>query len=311
MSGMPVSVVGLIEAAAVVTIVFSVVSLLPIDHHGIQLFTHFRLQYLLVSLLLLFLAMWLRSPWMIAALGITVAINAVYVVPWYFGADESPSGTELKVLHANVLSRNTEYERLFEMIEVEQPDVIVLQEISSAWATALQTLHRAYPFSQIEARSGNFGIALLSRLPLTAIEVVESQPFSHPSVVADVAIGERTLRLVTTHPMIPLGGQMFAWRNETFVALPELLESDTDARLLVGDLNASMWDIHYRSLKKATGLRSARAGFGIVPTWPTFMPFAMIPIDHVLVSDAIAVKGIHSGPRIGSDHLPLVVTITL
>lgn len=308
---MRVSIVGLIEAAAVVTIVFSVVTLLPVDHHGMQLFTHFRLQYLLVSLLLLLLAKWLPNPWIIAALGITVAINAAYVLPWYFGARETSGQIELRLLHANVLSRNTQYERLLDLIEVEQPDVIVLQEISPAWAAALQSLQQAYPHTQIEARDGNFGIALLSRFPLTSIDVIESPPLLYPTIVADVAIGERSLHLVTAHPMIPLGGEFFAARNTQFKSLPELLGSNSDAKLLVGDLNASMWDVHYRSLEQASGLRNARAGFGIIPTWPTYMPFAMIPIDHVLVSDAISVKEIRSGSRIGSDHLPLVVTVTL
>ncbi len=50
---MRVTISGLLEAAAVVTVVFSVGTLLPIDHFAIQLFTHFRLQYLVVSLGLL------------------------------------------------------------------------------------------------------------------------------------------------------------------------------------------------------------------------------------------------------------------
>jgi len=308
---MRVSIVGLLEAAAVVTVLFSIVTLLPIDYHGVQLFTHFRLQYLVVALILLLLAKWLQNPWIIGGLVITVAINAAYVLPWYFDKHESTGETGLKVLHANVLSRNSEYERLFELINVEQPDVIVLQEISPAWADELQSLQPAYPFTQIEAREGNFGIALLSRYPLTLSEVVESPPLNYPTIVADVAIGEQTLHLVLTHPMIPLGGTFYSARNEQFETLPTLLDSDSDARLLVGDLNTSMWDVHYRSLEQASGLRNARAGFGIVPTWPVYLPFAMIPIDHVLVSGAVSVTGFRSGARIGSDHLPLVVTVTL
>jgi len=308
---MRVSIVGLLEAAAVVTALFSVITLLPVDYHGIQLFTHFRLQYLVVSLLLLLLFRWLHNPWIIGALGIAVVVNAAYVLPWYFGTHDSSGSTELKVVHANVLSRNTEYGRLKKLIDDESPDIVVLQEISPAWAAELQSLRAAYPHSQIEARHGSFGIALLSRFPLTSSRVVTSPPLDHPTIVADVSIGERSLHVVTTHPMIPLGRRFYDARNEQLATLPALLDSKSDARLLVGDLNASMWDLHLRSLVQNSGLRNARAGFGLVPTWPTFMPFAMIPIDHVLVSDSISVTGFRRGSRIGSDHLPLVLTIRL
>jgi endonuclease/exonuclease/phosphatase (EEP) superfamily protein YafD len=308
---MRVSIIGLIEAAAVVTVIFSIITLLPVDHHGLQLFTHFRLQYLAGSLVLLLLAKWLPNPWIIAALAITAVVNVAYLLPWYFGKPASSDETSLTLLHANVLSSNTQYQRLLDLVSREQPDIVVLQEISPAWATALQPLLQTYPFTQVEARDGNFGIALLSKMPLASVDVIESPPLHFPTIVADVAIGERSLRLVATHPMIPLGGNLFAARNEQFASLPQLLGPDTDAKLLIGDLNASMWDVHYRLLEQASGLRNARAGFGIIPTWPTYMPFAMIPIDHVLVSDAISVKDIRSGTRIGSDHLPLVVTVAL
>ena len=37
--------------------------------------------------------------------------------------------------------------------------------------------------------------------------------------------------------------------------------------MVVGDLNATMWSAPYRSLIDSTGLRNARRGFGILPSW--------------------------------------------
>ena len=121
----------------------------------------------------------------------------------------------------------------------------------------------------------------------------------------------RRLQLVGTHPMIPLGQRNYAARNTQLATVGDLLRRGDGARLHVGDLNASLWDLNYRTLEARTGLRNVRRGFGILPTWPTFLPFAMIPIDHVLVSGEVGVVDVRTGARIGSDHLPLVVTLTL
>ena len=48
-----VTIKGLLQAGAALTVAFSMVTLLPIDHHALQLFTHFRLQYLAVSVVLM------------------------------------------------------------------------------------------------------------------------------------------------------------------------------------------------------------------------------------------------------------------
>jgi len=306
-----VSLVGLLQAAAILTVVFSIVTALPVDHFSIQLFTHFKLQYLIVSVFLCVVFAFLRQPIYVAGLLIAVGLNASLVIPWYIADSEFQWDQQLNVLHANVLSTNTDHEALFELVRAEKPDVVVLQEVSSQWLMALDTLRQDFPYSYAEARDGNFGIALFSRVPLISISHVDSPPTGYPTLVATLDLGSESLRLISTHPTIPLGQQLYTDRNEQLESIRTLLTGHTGPLVLVGDLNTGMWDSNYRSLENETGLRNARTGFGVIPTWPTFMPFAMIPIDHVLVSDDVGVVEMRSGPRIGSDHLPLIVTLAL
>ena len=308
---MRVTIRGLLEAAAVVTAVFSIGTLLPIDHFAIQLFTHFRLQYLVVSLGLLLLLTYLRSPWLIGAMAASVVLNAIVVLPWYVGEDKTSGGVELKLLHANVLSSNTEYDRLLGLLDTEAPDLVMLQEVSPDWLVALDELRADYPYSYAEARDGNFGIAFFSRVPFKSVSHFDSPPFGYPTIVASLDVDGQVLHFIGTHPMIPVSGDFYDARNEQLAGVAELLGKQAEPKILVGDLNLSHWDVNYKHLEQQGGVRNARKGFGIVPTWPVFMPFAMIPIDHVLVSETISVTGLYSGPRIGSDHLPLIVTFSL
>ena len=306
-----VSLAGLLQAVAILTIVFSIVTALPIDHFGIQLFTHFKVHYLVGSVLLCVALAMLRQPVYVAGLVSAVGLNASLVIPWYVPDSTSVGTTQLTVLQANVLSSNTEHQRLFDLLDKEAPDLVLLQEVSPQWLIALDALRQSYPYSYAEAREGNFGIALFSRVPFASASHVDSPPSGYPTIIATLDMEGTALHVVGTHPMIPMSPQLYSDRNEQLESIADLFEGLQGPQVLVADLNASMWDIHYRSLEETTGLRNARTGFGMLPTWPTFMPFAMIPIDHVLVSDDISVVEMRTGPRIGSDHLPLLVTIAL
>ena len=191
-----VSLVGLLQAAAIVTIVFTIVTAIPIDHFGIQLFAHFKLQYLVVSVLLCVGLALLRQPAYVGGLLLAVGLNASLVVPWYV-PDSAPIGDrQLKVLNANVLSSNTEYQRLFDLLDVEAPDIVLLQEVSAQWLVALDPLRQNYPYSYAEAREGNFGIALFSRVPFTSISHVDSPPLGYPTIIATMDLEGTALHLI-------------------------------------------------------------------------------------------------------------------
>ena len=299
------------QAAALLTIGLTVLTAVDTRQHYVELFSQFRLQYLVVAALLLIVFAVRRRPIYSLLLVVALTINAGYVLPWYGKSQAATGDTQLRFLYANVLSSNDDHERLLDLIDNERPDIIFLQEVSAHWLKALQALAVDYPFSYAAAREDNFGIAMWSRWPLATATHVDSPPLGYPTIIATMRIGDADLTLISTHPMIPVGRDNFAARNTQLQSVAELTARAVGHVMLLGDLNASIWDRHYRRFEAATGLRNARRGFGVLATWPTFMPPAMIPIDHVLVSGGVGIADIRTGPGIGSDHLPMIVAITL
>lgn len=304
-------IIGLLEAGAALTAALSVATVFDGLHRYLELFSHFRLQYLGVAVLLAVLFAVLRSKRYLALMLATVALNAWYVAPWYQPvATASASGTHFKVLLANVLASNGEHGQLSAILKEERPDFVFLQEVSDNLAEELPTMTEL-PYRHILPRHDNFGIAMLSRFPIDKLDTVASRPFGYPTIVAAVALDGQTITFASTHPMHPLGKVNYEGRNEQLVEVAGIVAELSGARVLIGDFNTTMWGASYRKLVRSTGLRNARKGFGVLPTWPTFFPIALIPIDHCLISEELDVIDIRTGPGIGSDHLPLIVTLSL
>jgi endonuclease/exonuclease/phosphatase (EEP) superfamily protein YafD len=111
--------------------------------------------------------------------------------------------------------------------------------------------------------------------------------------------------------MPPGSKETFELRNVQLRGLASLAGQSKGMMILIGDLNVTPWSPDYARLIRDSGLRDARRGHGILPTWPTFFPLMMIPLDHCLISPTLAVSDIRLGPNIGSDHLPLIVDLLL
>ena len=182
-----------------------------------------------------------------------------------FRTTDSPS---LRVASINVYSGNRRHADVLKFIAASRPDVVLLLEVTSDWRDLFDALATDYPFQKTALREDNFGIGLVSRLPWESVTVREIGSAEVPSIVAHLRWQGEPLTIIGTHPLPPGGNEMWRLRNEQFAALAELCRSQTDAVVVIGDLNATSWSAHFDTLLDGTRLRDSRAGFGVQASWP-------------------------------------------
>ena len=294
----------------------SVAGFLGEVHQGFELASHFRLQYLLAGLAGLLVCVTLHAWWAALGAGVTVVLNLVLVVPWYLPPARAPlTGPQypVRILLANVEDANHNVAALIRLVIEEDPQVVILQEATELWLERLKVLQERFPYATALPRAGSVGIALYSRLPVERFDVIPLGSRRIPGLLTRLDGGGGGLSVVTVHPRPPLRRHDFRQRNEQLRDTAALVHALPAPKILVGDLNTSLWSPYYARLMRHTGLHNARQGFGLRPTWPAWMPwpFLRIPIDHCLVSPEIQVSSMRTGRPIGSDHLPIVVDLVI
>ncbi|MGH9831547.1 MAG: endonuclease/exonuclease/phosphatase family protein [Blastocatellia bacterium] len=285
-------------------------------HKYLELASHFRVQYLLASIFCLSACLMFQDwGWAIAA-AVGAAINLAAIAPWYAGKRSSNNGIaghRLNIVFANVYRVNKRREAFIAFVLRHQPDIVIAQEVDAVWSDALRPLHDQYPFFEVLPRGGGSGMAIFSRLAFERLEIVLPEGEGRPGILVRLNAGGSAVSLLSIHPRAPIRRGHLEQRNKMLVAAASYLQNLPAPKICVGDLNTSLWSPYYRSFAKQTNLVNVRQGFGLLPSWPTFLFFRwlMIPIDHCLVSADIRVIRARTGEPIGSDHLPLVVEIEI
>lgn len=300
--------------AATVNALFSIVGYLGKFNIFFELSSHFKLQYLLVgfSTFIFFALVRSKKIWLLVS-AFCIIINLAEIVPWYFPAPAlagATPGQNLRILHSNVLRSNRRYSEVISLVKAEQPDIAVFVEVNTSWAKELSVLSEIFPYYSQQQESEAFGSAIYSKLPLENASV---KAFSkqRKSLLVDVKFQGKIISLILVHPTVPIKPQSFIDRNKQLAAIGEYAAQVKNPLIVVGDFNTTMWSPFYKNMVKTGNLRNARSGFGILPTWPTFLPLAYIPIDHFLVSKEIGVLKIRTGRNVGSDHLPLITDLVI
>jgi endonuclease/exonuclease/phosphatase (EEP) superfamily protein YafD len=274
---------------------------------GFELFSHFRLQFLALSLPLLALALTRRRFVTSLAIVLTMGVNAWGVLPGLPNANAAPVGPEFVLLNINVEAGNREHGLVLERIRESGADAVTLIELSPALDAKLDSLADLYPFRLTLPAANNFGLAVLSRYPLHAVEHFSLGP--NPAIEAVVETPDGPLVLLAVHMMPPIGAVLAATRNVQLEALALRIRASEGPLLACGDLNLSPYSPWFADFEKASATRSVRRGQGPGISWPSFLPPLGVPIDHCFLRGPLAVAGVERMAATGSDHYPVRVTL--
>lgn len=149
-----------------------------------------------------------------------------------------------------------------------------------------------------------FGIGLLSRLPFAdvAIDWNSHSSLKIPTLEIIAKWNKQLIKMIVFHPMPPIAPEYHLARNKKLKEIDYESYQYSLPTIIAGDFNATPWSsaLTQTNFKRASGLQS---------TSP--FRYVGIPVDQVLLSERWQVVESQVGTDIGSDHLPIISTVSL
>jgi endonuclease/exonuclease/phosphatase (EEP) superfamily protein YafD len=292
----------------------------------LELLSHFRVQYLVLQCLALGGLYVLRPlSWRLGTTLVLIGLvpNLWLVGPYWLPVWGKTGADRVKLLHMNVYAYNQDYARMAAVIRKYDPDIVDIMEYTEEVTVGLEAtgVLDAYPHRW----TGRAHLGLYSKRPLSRTQlnfVVPEYTANNAQLHTQMMIDNEPVTLIIAHPHWPVQHNLER-QKQHFDAWIRDRPTYGKNLVIVGDLNTAPWSRNFRRLIRHTDLRDSQLGFGIQPSWPTYIPplglltpspwyrpFG-IPIDHVLVSPRIRVLKREVGPFMGSDHLPVYVELGL
>ncbi len=289
-----------------------------------DLFSHFQLQYLIVFSLC-FIALYALRDNAYSLLALFFALASLSLItPYlsgakYLSADTSDlsstlEGVPVRILFHNMWIANTSYPKITNLINSEDPDILILAEVAGkTYKELVEKLSDEYPYHAFAGAKSYLDVAYFSKLQPLDAEVVYSKGDERaPTLRLSYNIEGKELVIYGVHTSAPLNREKSLARDNHLADLGARLALEEKQVVLVGDLNLSPWSPRYRSFTDLSGLVDLRVGRGLLASWSQYLPvITRIPIDHALATPALTIAGLRLGDPAGSDHAPIVLDVIL
>lgn len=299
-------------------IIMTLLTLCPYSHKVnsiiIDIFSHFQIQYALISLILSGFFFFKKRVIFSLFFGILFLVNFSPLLK----ADQNVHAhveyeKTFKVYSANINRGNKNVSFLIKDIVRVNPDIVFLMEVQTEQIEQLAHLIKSYNYKIIDSRITNSGtgVLFLSNFPVINYNLINLSDHGNAFLETQLFVNQKRVLFYGVHiPRLHLK-RTFSVRQKMILRVAEIISVKRSPVIVAGDFNATPFSPVFRKFLKISGLKDSRNGFGWQPTWPSFFPFLWIPIDHILVSPDVKVQHRETGYFIWSDHFPVIAELSL
>ncbi len=217
-------------------------------------------------------------------------------------------GMRVRLLQLYLWEGNRDTERTIAFIRRTNADIVVIEEARQSAAGVPAALAGLYPY---RTKCRTCATLVLSRWPTVQRKPARLEgpdPFTWAQLRAPDG---GVISVIGVHFYWPLPPGVQRYQSASLVKLARRF--DPSSLIVAGDFNSTPWSYEMRRQDRALGIeRRTRALF----SWPAGhvspldLPaaFPVLAIDQVYAGPAWRTVSVERGPRVGSDHYPVLVT---
>lgn len=254
------------------------------------------------------------ARWLILAVSLVGLVAAARLMLPEFTRSTGPhtgadAPGQLKIIQFNVWDRDEDPVGAVDWIAGQHPDIVVLEETTPEFRRL------------VEAKTGwtspcrDCEVMIYSPRP-AQVTPLPKPPGPRPGPLAHATFTDANgpFTVIGVHNAWPTDGADQQRQEKRLAAV--IAAFPRERTIVAGDFNSTPWSFSRRYWDAAFGIpRRDRAIF----SWPAGkmekahrrlrIPIAILPIDHVYAGPGWATVSVTRGPKLGSDHYPIVAVL--
>jgi len=298
---------------------------LPLDNWWVRGVEFPRIQISVLGMLswavlLYFFSEWGAWQWFIfIVLTLSLMFQLYMVLPYTLfwksevqSAKDLPDALQIKIMVSNVLTPNPHKQKLIDLVNEHEPDILITLESDKKWEEALEVIEPNYPYAVKVPLDNLYGMHLYSKIELIDPTIHYLMIDDIPSIHTQLQLTDtRRIWLYCMHPMppSPTEAEKSTTRDAELLMVGRHIQENKQTAILAGDLNDVAWSKTTRRFHRVSGLLDPRIGRHFINTFHVKYPFLRWALDHIFHSTCFTLVDIKRLPSIGSDHFPVLTIL--